>query len=98
MRFLEESRLTDLLHADDLVLCTESEKRPEGDGERFFEVCKKRGLKANVDKSKVMMLGGEEGYEGDIRVDRALLERVSEFKYLRCVLDNLVQILPIVVS
>ena len=38
--------------------------------ERFVELCKRRGLKVNAVKSKVMMLGGEEGIECDIRVDR----------------------------
>ena len=34
------------------------------------------------------MLGGEEGLECEVCVDRICLERVSEFKYLRCVLDE----------
>ena len=29
----------------------------------FVEVCSRRGLKVNAGKSKVMMLGGEEGLE-----------------------------------
>ena len=29
--------------------------------ERFAQVCRRRDLKVNADKSKVMVLGGEEG-------------------------------------
>ena len=54
---------------------------------RFLEVCR-RGLKVNVDKSKVMVLSGEEGSECENRVDETRLEQVSEFKYLGCVLNE----------
>ena len=30
---------------------------------RFVEMCKRRGLKVNAGKSKVMVLNGEEGLE-----------------------------------
>ena len=55
---------------------------------RFAEVCRRRGLKVNASKSKVMMFGGEEGLEYDVCIDRICLEHVSEFKYLGCVLDE----------
>ena len=35
-----------------------------------------------------MMLGGEEGLEREVWVDGIHLEHVSEFKYLKCVLDE----------
>ena len=54
----------------------------------FVEVCRIRGLKVNAGKSKVMVLGGEEGLECEVCVDRIQLEHVSEFKYLGCVLDE----------
>ena len=63
-RFLEEGRewrLPGLLYANDLVLCGESEEDLKVMVERFVEVCRRRGLKVNVDKSKVMVLGEEEG-------------------------------------
>ena len=47
----------------------------------------RRGLKVNPGKSKVMVLGGEEGLECEVCIDGIRLERVSEFKYLGCVLD-----------
>ena len=53
--------------------------------ERFVEVCRKRGLKDNAGKRKVMMLGG---LGCEVCVDGICLEHVSEFKYLGCVLDE----------
>ena len=55
----------------------------------FVDVYKRRGLKVNVGKSKVMVLGGEEGLEFEICVDGTPSEHVSEFKYLGCFLDEL---------
>ena len=69
-----------LLFADDLVLCCESEEDLRSMVRCFVEVCRRRGLKVNAGKSKVIVLIGEEGLE--------CLEHVSEFKYLGCVLDR----------
>ena len=44
-------------------------------------MCRRRDLKVNADKIKVMVLGAEEGLEGEVCVDRMRLEHVSEFKY-----------------
>ena len=52
----------------------------------FVDVCRRRSLKVNSSKSKV--LNGEEGLECKVHVDGILLEDVSEFKYLGCVLDE----------
>ena len=52
-----------------------------------LKVCGRRGLKFNAGKSKVMLLGGEEGLENEVCVDGMRLEHVSEFKYFGCVLD-----------
>ena len=52
-----------LLYADDLVLCGESEENLRAMMERFAEVCKRRGLKVNASKSKMIVLNGEEGLE-----------------------------------
>ena len=55
----------------------------------FVQVCRRRGLKVNASKRKVMGLGGEEGLECDeVCVDGMRLEHVSEFKYLGCVLEK----------
>ena len=45
----------------------------------FVEVCR-RGLKVNIDKSKVMVMIGDEELECKAHVDRIYLEHVSEFK------------------
>ena len=51
------------MYADDLVLCGESEEDLRAMVGRFVEVCKRRGLKVNACKIKVMILNGEEGLE-----------------------------------
>ena len=55
---------------------------------RFVEVCRRRGLKVNGVRKKVMVLGGKEGLECEVCVDGIRLEHVSEFKYLGCALDE----------
>ena len=80
VRFLEDGKRVEiawpLLYADDLVLC----------GELEVEVCRRRGLKVNAGKSKVMVMNGEDGVECEVSIDVIHLEHVLEFKYLRCVL------------
>ena len=49
-----------LLYVDDLVLCGESEEGLRAMVGRFVEVCRRRGLKHNAGKSKVMVLCGKE--------------------------------------
>ena len=46
----------------------------------FAEVCRRRGLKVNTGKSKVMVLNGEEGLEYKVYIDVVRLEHVFEFK------------------
>ena len=50
-----------ILYADDLVLCSELEEDLRGMVGCFAEVYRRRGLKLNAGKSKVMVSGGEEG-------------------------------------
>ena len=56
-----EWRLPGLLYADYLVLCGESEEDLRAMVGRFAEVCRRKGLKVNAGKSKVMVLGGQKG-------------------------------------
>ena len=73
MRFQEEGRewrLPGLLYIDDLVLCGESEEDLRTMVGHFVEVCRRRGLKVNAGKSKDMVLGGKEGLECEICIDR----------------------------
>ena len=64
-----EWRLPGLLHANDLILCGESEGDLRAMVGRFVGVCRRRGLKINAGKSKVMVLGEEEGLECEVCVD-----------------------------
>ena len=84
----KEWRLLGLLNADDLVLCGDSEEDRREMVGRFVEACRRRGLKVNAGKSKVMVLGGGEVSDCEACVDGIRLEHVSEFKYLGCVLDE----------
>ena len=66
MSFLEDGKewkLPGLLYAGDLVLCGESEEDLRVMVRRFTEVCRRRGLKVNAGKSKVIVLNDEEGLE-----------------------------------
>ena len=54
------------MYADDLVLCVESEEDLRAIVGRFIEVCRRRGLKVYAGKSKMMLLGGEEGLECEV--------------------------------
>ena len=58
---------------------------------RFVQVCRRRVLKVNAGKSKVMLLSREEGLGCEVCVDGKRLEHVSEFKYLGCVLVQMRQ-------
>ena len=80
MRFMEEGRewrLPGLLYADDLFFCGESEENLRVMVGQFIQVCRRRGLKVNAGKSKVMVLNGEEGLECKVRVDEIYLEQFS---------------------
>ena len=83
-----EWRLPDLLYADDLVLRGKSEEDLRAMVGWFVEVCRRRGLKVNAGKSKVIVLNGEEGLECEVYSDGIRLQHISEFKYLGCVLDE----------
>ena len=66
VRFLVEGRkwrFPGLLYPDDLVLCGELEEDLKEMVGYYVEVCKRRGLKVNADKSKAMVLNGESRLE-----------------------------------
>ena len=64
-------------------------ERPEGNGGTFVDVIRRRGLKVNAGKNKMMVLGGEEVLESEVCVNRIRLEHVLEFKYFGCVLGRI---------
>ena len=76
-----EWRLPGLLYADDLFLCGELEENLGVMVGWFVEVCRRRGLKVNACKRKVMVLSGEEGLEYEVHIDGIHLDNISEFKY-----------------
>ena len=71
-----------LLYADDLVLCGDSEEDLRAMVGLFAEVSRRRELKVNAGKSKVVILNGEEGIECEVHEDGIRLEHVSEFGVL----------------
>ena len=83
-----EWRLPGLLHADYLVLCSESQEHLRVMVGQFAELCRGGGPKVNAGRRKVMVLIGEEELECEVHVDGIHLEHISEFKYLGCVLDE----------
>ena len=62
--------------------CDESEKDLGSMVGCFFEVFRRRGLKVNAGKSKLMVLCGEEELECEVCIDRIRLQHVAGFKYL----------------
>ena len=54
----------------------------------FVRVCRRRSLKVNAGKSKVMILIGEEGLGCEVYVDGIHLQHFLEFIYLGCVLND----------
>ena len=58
-----------LLYADDLVLCGELEEDIRVMVEWFVEVCRRRRLKVNAGKSKVMVMNGEDEFECEVHVN-----------------------------
>ena len=64
-----ELRLPGLLYRNDLVLCCESKEDLRAMVGRFLEVCRGSDLKVNASKSKVIVLGGEEGLGCEVCID-----------------------------
>ena len=91
VNFLEDGRewrLPGLLYADDFVLCGELVEDMRLMVGRFDEVCRRRGAKVSADKSKVIVLNGEEELECEVHLDGIRLEHFSEFKYLGYILGE----------
>ncbi len=90
------------LYADDTVLLAESEGMLQRIVDKFERVCKRRKLKVNAGKSKVMVferareqainfakpyrVGSEAILECKLQLGRERMEKVNEFKYLGTIL------------
>ena len=64
-----EERLAGLLYPDDMVLCGNSEEDQKVKVVSFVEVYRRRDLKVNADKSKVMPLSGKKKLECEVLVN-----------------------------
>ena len=74
--------MPDFFYPDYLVLCGELEEDLRAMALFWY-------VGEEVRKSmQVILLGGEEGLECEVHVDRIRLEHVLVFKYLGCVLDE----------
>ena len=71
-----------------IQFCGESKEDLRAMVRRFVEVCRKRRLKVNAGKSKVMVLNEEEALKCKVHVGGIHFEHISEFKYLWYVLDE----------
>ncbi|TOF75158.1 hypothetical protein CGJ15_27085, partial [Vibrio parahaemolyticus] len=72
-----------MLFADDSVLLGDSEEKLQRLVDEFGSVCKRRKLKVNTGKSKVMRITKRLGDERlDIRLEGESMEEVNVFRYL----------------
>ena len=79
----EAWQLNQLLFADDTVVVADSEEKLCQLVTEFGRVCRRRKLRVNVGKSKVMRFtNNEDGNRLDVRLDGEVLEEVAQFKYL----------------
>ena len=78
----EKWKLSHLLYADDAVLLTESREELQEYVKAFVNVCKKRNLKMNVNKSKVMVFERNGTSDAEIIIEGETMEVVDKFLYL----------------
>ena len=76
-------KLNQILFADDTALVADSEEALQQLVTEFGRVCRRRKLKVNVGKSKVMRCSNEDPVPGlQIQLEGEQLEKVDSFKYL----------------
>ena len=73
------------MYAAGLVLCGEFKKDMRAMVGHFVEVCKRRSLKVNAGKSKVMVLSEEEGMECEVCIDGVSLEQRIPIVLFYCI-------------
>ena len=80
-------QMNQLLFADDTVVVADSEEKLCQLVTEFGRVCKRRKLRVNVGKSKVMRCTNrEDGNRLNVTLDGEVLEEVDQFKYLGSVI------------
>ena len=79
-----------LVYADDVNILGGSEHIIKENAEALILAGKKIGLEVNVDKTKYMVMSGDQnaGRSQNMRTDNRSFERVEEFKYLGKTLTN----------
>ena len=80
--------MNQLLFADDTVVVADSEKKLCQLVQEFGRVCKRRKLRVNVGKSKVMRCTrNEDGTRLNVLLEGEVLEEVDQFKYLGSIIS-----------
>ena len=78
----EKWKLNHILFADDVVLIGDSGVELQDMVRTFDEICRKRKLRVNVKKSKVMRMGRRGGNRLEIKLEGGTLEEVEVYRYL----------------
>ena len=78
----EKWRLSHILFADDVVIVGDSAEELQEMVEIFNETCRRRKLRVNVKKSKVMRMGKRGSSPLEIKIEEGTLEEVEVFRYL----------------
>ena len=78
----ERWRINHIMFADDVVLMGDSDKELQEMVSKFEEMCRRRKLRVNVNKSKVMRMGKRRSSPLEIKLEGGSLEEVEVFRYL----------------
>lgn len=73
--------------ADDIMICTSTETHLQEKLIQWTQELKRRGLKINVQKTKVMHIG-KESKSIEVKINEDTLEQVDSFKYLGVIIDR----------
>lgn len=80
---IDKRRLNELRFADDVVLISQEKNELLSMMKELFDEAEKAGLKANVEKTKIMNNAGEKSFI----LDGIQIEAVDEYKYLGCIVS-----------
>ena len=80
--------MSNLLYADDTVLFASSENELKLLVKHFEEVCRRRLIKANGSKSKIIVIERNGNTGCNISINGENMEVVNEFKYLGCMIGK----------
>ena len=69
------------MHADDLVIVADHREEVQGALEEWNDMCKKHGLKMNVDKTEVMWIG-KQREELNIMLEGKDIKQIKNVVYL----------------